>query len=165
MAPIRVPHSNSLIHSSAHAPHRVGIGARADSGASSGNNNNNNSSAVSPPLVVVVVAIGLFSLTMFSMFGRRLLELGGRSSAAAGDTPSRYPAAQTSVQDDRRLFLSQALGLGHTGRLHREPSPARLGAKPKLWDIHIDNQIHAEPRRGQHASLSWDGIMVSLVHF
>jgi hypothetical protein len=162
MAPI-LRQSNAAV-SSARAPHGthgtarklgVGIGIRADGNSNTGGN----AGLASAPLIVALVAVGLLSLIMFSLFGRRMLEAGRRRhNHGQGNTET---ASRT---EDHYLLLADMLGLSVGHVRQRMPQRSVSNDRPKMWDI----QFHARPPRGeshQEHSLCWGDIMVSSCHY
>ena len=157
MAPIPLRQSTVSSARDLHGTHgsarklRVSFGIRADSSNPSGS-----TGLASPPLIVVLVAVGLLSLTMFSMFGRRVLEASRQrrrndDQGANSETPRRA--------DDHYLLLADMLGLSVPTR-RRTPQPPVPNDKPKMWDI----QYHARPpgvESHKEHSFCWGDIMVS----
>ena len=148
MAPIPRRQSNSTL-SSASAPNgtdgtaRIGLGIRAN------NNDPGDTSLDSTPLIATLAVLGLLSLTIFSIFGRKLLEAGrrGRRNHSQGMNSE----ASGTVED--HYLLADFLGLnpGRTRRRMSQPSvPEDI---PKLWDIQCQGLPGVE--------LSWGDIMVS----
>ena len=161
--PLRLPGPTV---SSAHAPHgthgtakerKVGFGIRADSSDSSGN-----SGLASPGLIVALVVVGLLSLTMFSMFGRRVLEASRRQRRAA---PGVDTASVTSERgEDHYVLLADMLGLDVSHIRQRVAQLPRLDDKPKMRDIQVyDRSLGAETHK--EAPWYWGDIMVSHVSF
>ena len=156
--PLRLP---NLTLSSAHVPHgthgtakerKGGLGIRAGSSDSSGN-----SGLASPALIVALVVVGLLSLTMFSMFGRRLLEAGRRQRRGQGtDT-----ASVTSERgEDHYVLLADMLGLDVSHIRQRMAQRPRLDDKPKMWDIQVHDKSLGETHK---EAPCWGDIMVSRV--
>jgi len=159
--PLRLP--NPTV-SSAHAPHgrdgtakerKVGFGIRADSGDSSGDSGGN-SGLASPALVVALVIVGLLSLTMFSLFGRRMLGAGRRQRRGQGtDT-----ASETSGRgDDHYVLLADMLGLDVSYTQRRVAQLPRLDDKPKMWDIQVHDRSLGVETHNLEAPWCWGDIM------
>lgn len=105
----------------------------------------------SPPLIVALVAVGLLSLTMFSMFGRKILEVFRQrrrndDHGVNSETPGR--------EEDHYLLLADMLGLNVDHTRRRAPRPSVPNDIPKMWEIQYPS--HA----GEHP-LYWSDIMVS----
>ena len=153
MAPIPLRQSNSTVSFAAARKLRVGIGIRADNSNPSGNP----PGLASPPLIVALVAVGLLSLTMFSMFGRRVLEASRQrrrndDQAVNSETPARG--------EDHYMLLADMLGLSAGRPRRRTPEPPVPTNRPKMWDI----QYHARPpgvESHKEHPLNWGDIMVS----
>lgn len=154
MAPIPLRQDRAL-----HGTHgtarklRVGIGIRAVSSNPSG------TGLASPPLIVALVAVGLLSLTMFSMFGRRVLEA-SRHRRRNQNEGATVASETTGRGEDHYLLLADMLGLSVPHR-RRTPQPPVPNVRPKMWDI----QYHARPpgvesHKEEHP-LCWGDIMVS----
>ena len=161
MAPIPLRQSNTTV-SSARALHgtygtarklRVGFGIRADSS----NQSRNPPGLASPPLIVALVAVGLLSLTMFSMFGRRVLEASRRRRR----NDDQGVNSETSRRgEDHYLLLADMLGLSAGRPRRRTPQPPVPTNRPIMWDI----QYHARPpgvESHKEHPLNWGDIMVS----
>ena len=161
MAPIPLRQSNSTVNfaRALHGTHgatrklKVGIRIRADSSDPSGNQ----PGLASPPLIVALVAIGLLSLTMFSMFGRKLLE----ASRQRRRNDDQGVNSETSVRGENDyLLLADMLGLNVDHTRRRRPQPPVPNDRPKMWDI----QLHARPpgvQSHKEHPLYWGDIMVS----
>ena len=155
MAPIPLRRSNPTVSFArtlhgARGTARVGIGIRADNSGPS----ENQPRLASPPLIVALVAVGLLSLTMFSMFGRRVLEV-FRQYRRNDDQGMNSETSERG--EDHYWLLADMLGLtvDHTRRrTSRPPQPPEPKDRPKMWDI----QYHASHKE---RLLYWGDIMVS----
>jgi len=156
--PLRLPNA-----SSAHASHgthgtakerKVGLGIRADSSNSGGN-----SGLASPALIVALVVVGLLSLTMFSLFGRRVLEASRRQRRGEGTDTASETAGRG---EDHYVLLADMLGLDVSHIRQRMAQLPRLDDKPKMWDIQIQDR---SPGMEAHKETPWcwGDIMVSRV--
>ncbi|KAF8345286.1 hypothetical protein F5887DRAFT_967574, partial [Amanita rubescens] len=110
------------------------MGLRVDVGISdNGGNTGGYAGLTSPALVVSLVLIGLLSLTMFSIFGRRLMYAARRRRRGQG-MPGQQTDSET--REDHYLILADMLGLGvgpDVGRVRRGmPQLPLLSEKPKL---------------------------------
>jgi hypothetical protein len=155
MAPIPLRQSNSAV-SLAHGAHgtaRVGIGIRADNS----NPSRNPPGLASPLLIVVLVVVGLLSLTMFSMFGRRVLEASRQrrrndDQGVNSETPARG--------EDDYMLLADMLGLNVNHARRRMPQPPVPNVRPKMWDIQYHARSPGVESHKEHP-LYWGDIMVS----
>src|SRR6266576_1813518 len=125
--PLRRPNVSSAHASHGTAKERFGI--RADSSNSGG------SGLASPALIVALVVVGLLSLTMFSMFGRRVLEASRRQRGQGTETASETPRGE-----DHYVLLADMLGLDVSHIRRRMAQLPQLDDKPEMWDIQIHDR-------------------------
>lgn len=156
MAPVPLPWSNQIFNASqgrddAAIRLRVDVGIRANGG-----DTGEYPGLTSPALVVVLAIIGLLSLTMFSIFGRRVMDSARRRHRGQG----MGQQTDSETREDHYLFLADMLGLDVGQIRERTPQLPLPCNKPKMWDI------HAAPCRAQtrmERPLCWGDIMVSSV--
>ena len=154
MAPILLRQLNSTESSGralngAHDAARLSIGIRTD---------NNDPSNLAPlPLIATLVVFGLFSLTIFSIFGRRLLEAGHRRRR------NNDQGIETSGAVEDHYHLPNFLGLNHGQMSQRLSQPSVPEDIPKMWDIQCQGGPPEMESYKEHR-LSWDAIMVSSCH-
>jgi hypothetical protein len=155
MAPIPLRKSNSTVSSArvpngAHGTARISIGIRV-----ANNDPGWNTSLASPPLIATLAVLGLLSLTIFSIFGRRLLQADRRRRNHGQGMDS-----ETSGTADDHYLLADFLGLnlGHMRRRMSQPSVPDI---PKMWDIQCQGGAPGVESYKEHLS-SWGEIMVRL---
>lgn len=156
MAPIPLRQSNSTV-SSARVPNGTHGTARISTGIRAANNDPGwNTSLASPPLIATLAVLGLLSLTIFSIFGRRLLQADRRRRRSHGQGMD----SETSGTADNHYLLADFLGLnlGHMRRRMSQPSVLDI---PKIWDIQCQGGAPGLESYKGHLS-SWGDIMVSL---
>jgi hypothetical protein len=106
---------------------------------------------------VALVAVGLLSLTMFSLFGRRVLEV-FRQRRSNDDQGVNSETSERG--EDHYWLLADMLGLNVDHTRRRAPRPPEPKDRPKIWDI----QYHARPpgvENHKECLLYWGDIMVS----
>jgi hypothetical protein len=139
------------------------MGLRVDVGISdNGDGTGEEPGLTSPALVVSLTLIGLLSLTMFSIYGRRLMYAARRRRHHGQGMPGQQTDSET--REDHYLILADMLGLDvglDVGRMRRGmPQLPLPGEKPKLWNIHA-TPCGAE--RSMERPLCWGDITVSII--
>ncbi len=110
---------------------RVGVGVSDNGGGTGGH-----PSLTSPALVVSLAIIGVLSLTIFSIYGRRAMYAARRRRLGQG----MEQQIDSETREDQYLFLADMLGLDVGLGVRRMrggiPQPPLLDNRPKLWNIH-----------------------------